>query len=393
MARYFPFTIRQVAGILELKTRYDNKENGNMDTDCPFCKEKSKLNLNAAKNVFRCNFCGENGGMVELYGKMLGISNACAYREIYELLGCGKPNPASYDKPATEQPNAPGTVSRAGSDAMYQTYSMLLSMLSLAQPHKEQLLAKGMTQAQIESHGYKSVPAFGQRLLCTKLLQSGCILKGVPGFYRDNGKWDVKLKAPGIIIPIRGIDGKIAGIQIRLAKPINGRKYIWMSSPGLDGGASSGSPIHFIGDPAAKRVFVTDGALKGATAHCLTGYTFICLPGAMNLGGIDGLLSCLKGNGTAEAHEAFDIKKLTDKQLGASAAKLREKLHAHGFKVTSAIWEDATLCGVDDYFLHRTNSERSKIIAAVSAPPKQLFPSIAGFFPAHENDTAAAAAV
>ena len=209
MARNFPFSIRQVAEIMELKIRYDNQDNGNMDVDCPFCKRKSKLNLNAANNIYRCNYCNEKGGMVQLYGKVYGISNTEAYREICEILGCSKKATVTQANPETKQP------SRADDETLHQTYSMLLSMLSLAASHKEHLLSRGLSQDQISRYGYKSVPAFGQQILCAKLAESGCVLEGVPGFYKDNGIWNVKLKAPGIIIPISGIDGKITGIQIR----------------------------------------------------------------------------------------------------------------------------------------------------------------------------------
>ena len=45
MTRNFPFSIQQVAEILNLKICYDNNNNGNMDIDCPFCQKKSKMNL------------------------------------------------------------------------------------------------------------------------------------------------------------------------------------------------------------------------------------------------------------------------------------------------------------------------------------------------------------
>lgn len=355
MTRNFPFTIRQVAKILNLKIRYEN-DNGNIDADCPFCKKESKLNLNAAKNVYRCNFCGENGGMIALYGKVYGISNAEAYREICEILGCsGKVNNVDNSSPA------PLSTNRADSDTRHQTYSMLLSLLNLANPHREHLLARGFLQEQIDTFKYKSVPAFGQQGLCTKLLQSGCTLDGVPGFFKDNGEWYVKLKAPGILIPVCGIDGKIVGMQIRLNTPINGRKYIWFSSNGLDGGASSGSPIHFAGDPTAKRIYVTDGSLKGTVAHITSNRTFICLPGVKSFGGLDDLLLCLKANGATEAVEAFDINKLTDKQTNESAAMLREKLSAHGFNVTSGVWGDKSHKSVDDYYLHRMIARKNHV--------------------------------
>jgi len=169
------------------------------------------------------------------------------------------------------------------------------------------------------------------------------------------------IKAPGIIIPVCGIDGKIAGMQIRLDKPINERKYIWLSSKGLDGGASPSSPIHFVGDPAAKRIYVTDGSLKGTVAHALSGRTFICLAGVKNLGGLDDLLICLKANGMVEALESFDMKKLTDNQIGESAARLRQRLSVHGFEVSSATWSDKALDGVDDYFLHRKQARKNHV--------------------------------
>ncbi|MCL2047407.1 MAG: CHC2 zinc finger domain-containing protein [Defluviitaleaceae bacterium] len=359
MTNKFPFTIRQIAEILQLKIRYAHPDNGNLDVDCPFCKAKSKMNLNAAKNVYRCNSCGEYGGMVQLYGKLHGVSNTDAFREICEILGCSGIKSANESTATLEQKESP--IVRANNDTIHQTYSMLLSMLTLAAPHREQLLARGLSQEQIERFNYKSVPAFGQQKLCARLLQSGCTLEGVPGFYRENDEWSIKPKASGVLIPICGIDGKIAGMQIRLNKPVNERKYIWFSSTGIDGGASSGTPIHFAGDPTAKRIYVTDGALKGTVAHALTGYTFVCIPGAKCLSEIDGLLSCLKSNGTVEAVEAFNMTKLTNKQVGESAVILRERLSALGIKVKSAVWSDTSLNGIDDYYLHRMKASKNHI--------------------------------
>ena len=101
--------------------------------------------------------------------------------------------------------------------------------------------------------------------------------------------------------------------------------------------------------------------MKGTIAHALTGYTFVCLPSANNLEGLDTLLDCLKANGTTETIEAFNINKLTDKETGNLAANLREKLFTHGFKVTSAIWGDKSHNSVDDYFFHRISTKRNHV--------------------------------
>ena len=68
MEKIYPFTILDVAGILDLKVR--RRQPTNMDVDCPFCNhKKGKMNINLVKNVFRCNYCETSGGMIDLYAK------------------------------------------------------------------------------------------------------------------------------------------------------------------------------------------------------------------------------------------------------------------------------------------------------------------------------------
>ena len=74
-------------------------------------------------------------------------------------------------------------------------------------------------------------------------------------------------KASGILIPVCALDGRVEGFQIRLDHPIEDKKYIWFSSSNQFRGASIGGPVHFIGNPAAKTVYVTEGALKANVAH------------------------------------------------------------------------------------------------------------------------------
>lgn len=65
------------------------------------------------------------------------------------------------------------------------------------------------------------------------MLGNGCMLEGVPGFYtRLDNTYDINFYSAlsGILIPIRSIEGKIQGFQIRVDRPINGNKYIWFSS-------------------------------------------------------------------------------------------------------------------------------------------------------------------
>jgi len=59
----FNFTILDVAGLLNLEVRHRGGKS--IDVDCPLCGKKGKMNLNMEKNVFRCNYCNEFGGMID----------------------------------------------------------------------------------------------------------------------------------------------------------------------------------------------------------------------------------------------------------------------------------------------------------------------------------------
>ncbi|MFR6169283.1 MAG: hypothetical protein ACLUKE_14290 [Blautia wexlerae] len=48
------------------------------------------MNVNLQKNVFRCNRCDASGGMLELHGRLHGVSSAEANRQIREALGKGE---------------------------------------------------------------------------------------------------------------------------------------------------------------------------------------------------------------------------------------------------------------------------------------------------------------
>ena len=62
----FPFGIMDVVELLHLRIR--RRQADNAYTDCPFCGDRrGKMNVNFAKNVWRCNYCGEHGGMLNLY--------------------------------------------------------------------------------------------------------------------------------------------------------------------------------------------------------------------------------------------------------------------------------------------------------------------------------------
>lgn len=66
----FDYGIEDVVHLLRL-----NKRRGNY-YDCPFCGDtKGRLNINTAKNVYRCNRCDASGGMLKLRQSRYGNRN------------------------------------------------------------------------------------------------------------------------------------------------------------------------------------------------------------------------------------------------------------------------------------------------------------------------------
>lgn len=280
----YPFDIGDVASLLQLPVRY--KGMVSWDVDCPFCGKRRKLNLNFKKNVFRCNRCDESGHMLSLYAKLYHIDTKEAYHEIMNRLhynyNIEVPNYKKVEKGIRKRERKIIDIPIATEETRHHTYATLLSMLSLTTVHKDKLLARGLTEEQIIKNEYRSTPIFGFKNLTKKIIENGCTVKGIPGFYQEeNGEWNINFytKSSGIIIPVRDINGYIVGMQIRCDKIYKDRKYIWFSSSNKHMGVSSGSPIHFVGEKDTKILFITEGGLKGDIAHAISNNTFACVAG------------------------------------------------------------------------------------------------------------------
>ena len=194
------------------------------------CLRKGEIKERWKKNVFKCNRCGESGGMLSLYGRIYGLDNQTAYEEIKGALGRNEQAPSYQVRKreiAPKEPEIPSAMP-APDYVRHKTYSTFFSMLVLADTHRQNLLKRGFTEQQIEENGYKSTPVFGYKKLTGKLLSAGCIVEGVPGFYQDkDGEWTIHFsnKSSGFLVTVRNIDGLIVGAQIRLDQYIIQRLY------------------------------------------------------------------------------------------------------------------------------------------------------------------------
>ena len=150
-AHDFPFNIMDVADLLHLKVRRPSPKG--VYVDCPVCNDKrGKMHINSQNDTWRCNYCGESGGMLSLYAKVHNISNAAAYREISDAMQngvCFSVNPDTRSdtpkiKPVEEAPIADISI-------RHKTYTALLSILTLSKEHLEHLrTVRGLSDGQIE---------------------------------------------------------------------------------------------------------------------------------------------------------------------------------------------------------------------------------------------------
>ncbi len=284
---------------------------------CPFCgDERGKMNAcvrrgNRIKNVYHCFGCGAEGNMLTLYCELMGITGEdcfkVAYREIRERLARGGYS-SNYAGSRTRK--AAVEAEPADSVKRNQVYTELLKLLQLSQGHSLLLKERGLTEEAIKRFRFCSTPVYGTEALARRLLQKDLSLSGVPGFYlNDRGNWDIAFykKHSGYLCPVPDVDRNLIGFQIRLDQPLDGRKYIWLSSPGREKGASSGSPAAFFGDPRDKTVCVTDGVLKALIAHEFSGLTFIGNPGVNNYKGLDNVLTTLADYGVKEVIDYYDM--------------------------------------------------------------------------------------
>lgn len=368
----FPFTIADVASLLRLHIRRSG--GGYLYADCPICgDQRGKLCLNLSKNAWFANCCGESGGMLALYAKVHRVNNSVAYQEICDALLSGGFAPEYEGKGHGKAEGPTAQLERAAALTIHQTYAALLELLSLSPGHRNHLREKrGLTDEQIDRFGFKSTPPpYLCRTLTERLMRQGCTVQGVPGFYvNDGGHWTVKFfqRTSGILIPFRGIDGTILGLQTRLDRPIRnendppdktGIKYLTLSSANKPMGASSGSPVHFVGDPCSRVVYVTEGALKADIAHVLMNRTFIATAGAGCTEGLKDMFAFLSRNGTEEIVEAEDMDKHSKLgvQKGASQVYLLAK--DYGMRCRRLTW-NPNYKGIDDWQLALHRKEHQK---------------------------------
>ncbi|MDK2840389.1 MAG: primase [Thermosipho sp. (in: thermotogales)] len=344
--------VAQKSGIVILR-QVSNEE---FMARCPFCGDSEKnpkhghLMLNIEKDAYHCTRCGEKGFAIGLYARLHRINNSEAFKELMNMI------PETIPKIETKKmPQSP----IACINERDKVYRAFLDKLTLKGEHLQNLIRRGLSWEETGRNLYKSVPTIPQERLriCQELLQEGLNLKGIPGFFqvqqKDQTYWDF-YSDNGFFIPVRDIQGRIQGMQIRLDDDLD-RKYVWFSSKGKLSGTPAHAWIGVHGVPS-KTVLVTEGPLKADIAHFLSRFTFVSVAGVDAIKGIE---QVLKELGAKRVFIAYDMDLKSNKNVQKAKERLEKKLIQAGFEVHTKTW-DERYKGIDDYLV--VWKKRQKIV-------------------------------
>lgn len=333
----------------------DTKGAGNNEfvTYCPRCGKKGgrrTLYMNTAKEYFHCFRCNVSGRTADLYCLFVGweFSKENRIRAFGELRN-DKRVSVNYDvyHEILNVSEAP----IASIDIRNKTYLRLLAELGLAKEHKENLLNRGLTVDEIIRLGYKTSPTKKLNQLCEILIEKGCVLEGVPGFYKDaTGKWSIAgANERGILIPFKNTQGKIQGLHKRLDNTENG-KFRWFSSGSFNEGTKAENWIHFAGEFENRSIIITEGAMKADIISTIKGgKAVLAVPGVSSIQKLEDILVDLKNNkGINRVETAFDMDYITNEQVERAYNNLLGLLKKLDIEYHKQVWSPCYK-GYDDY--------------------------------------------
>ena len=312
-------------------------------TRCPKCG-RNKLNYDLAKNVFHCFYsgCEYSGNGLTAYADAYGYaSNKDAYKAYVSGEGSKEITEQTMEQTMklrevieTEKKE---TSPLASPDVIDKTLRELINVLSLSDEHRTSLEARGFE----DISGFRSVyknPDW-RKSVARKLIQSGCDLRGVPGFFKKDGVWELVCMGNGILVPYYSPTGIIVGAQIRNDAERSGQKYVWLSSSGrpkaktLEFRTKARSEVSWCGGyeittsgkipriPQDKTVYLTEGAMKGQLAYQLSGRPFIAVAGVNCLKQLKVFLEEMKNYGVRKIAIAYDMDRFQNPGVAKALKK------------------------------------------------------------------------
>ena len=335
-------------------------------TNCPFCGGKKKFYIYLSSNgtelgAAHCMKCGEHLTPIAMFAYSLGLDYNNpdnlkeSARQWYQLQRGDAPTLKTKKNIKTipktikfEQIDVP----QAPLEVRSSTYKELQNALFLQPNHKENLLQRGLSEKTISLFGYRSAPMSQESAdaVVQTLLQKGCTLLGVPGFYTTKDeKWHMVSTGSGILLPQKNGLGQIQSFQIRRDTVDKGKRYISLSSRDYLNGAPASASCHFRrGNKEIDDVILTEGPLKADIISELTGYSVIAVAGVNSLSQLPKALMDLKAAGMRKITIAYDMDIRTNKEVQKAEKKLTRMLNLLQIPYSILSW-DEDLKGLDDW--------------------------------------------
>lgn len=346
---------------------------------------KRKLSLKFTDNFYRCNVCGESGGTGRLMEFM--TTQKPVPRDFPARVGMAKLYKALKDKDMLvlkyDESQMPEELPIASLDERNEVYQALSDKLVLKTDHRKALIQnRGFTNEVIEGLGYKSAPQINSE--CQDLAHSlrwddGLMLEGIPGFFEeeidDEMEWSmVRSFYGGTMIPVRSIDKKIQGFQVRQDVPSSNKevpKFVWMSSSNKESGTGSRTFSHFAGYPE-RSIFFTEGPLKADLIRHFTNWSGLAVPGVKAIKEAEIMLEELKELGVKKVNIAYDMDWKTNHHVEEGLFEIYLVLKKIGFDVEMLDWDDSEK-GLDDYLYAVKKGELEYSINDYSGPVSKSY--------------------
>jgi len=249
----------------------------------------------------------------------------------------------------------PPTVERAQPDLLDRAYRAMLEGLGLSQGDRARLLARGLSEAQVERGGYATLEVAGRAALGRAIVNAvgEDAARGVPGYVvreRDGRSWPSVAGWAGLLVPCRDEHGRILGLQIRRNEPGDGPRYVWLSSRS-QGGASASTFAHVpMIDPNARRdeLIITEGPLKSDVVTALDGRLCVAVPGVSAWARALPVVEALRARSVLVA---FDADLLTNPAVKLAHDALCIELARRSIPTVSLRWPAELGKGLDDALL------------------------------------------
>jgi putative DNA primase/helicase len=281
------------------------------------------------------------------YKQVSQADGATAY--LHRLTGEGKAVP---DVGTLRPPAA-----RADTDLVHRAYEFLLAALGLSwtSPRRVALRARGLSDDSINRARYCDFPGGKPRWEVARTLfhRFGEAALGVPGLVVRTGQKGPYLTLagpPGLLIPVRGPDGRIAALKIRRDEPgPGGSRYVYLTSASKNwAGPKAADALHVpLGTDLAGRVVrITEGPLKADVCVARGDLPTVAIPSA---GGWKRALDLLAGvPQVTEVRVALDADFRTNPVVARGVRDLLTAVTDTGRTARLEVWDPAKAKGIDD---------------------------------------------